>query len=162
MFSSTPSLARAGLTNSRISACGTAVAATLRLSAWAEKAARAANAAISFFIVKLLVGCVRSPAGNRYSAILCAPWGTLFSGKVHHQLVADGLQNLYQHQQEDHRHRHHVRLITLITVTYGQVAEAAAANQAAHGGVGHQGNCRHGDGGDDAGQRLGQDRKSVV
>src|SRR3989338_8760663 len=64
---------------------------TLAPCGWAEKAARAANAAISFFIVKLLVGCVRRPAGNRYPAVLCAPWGTLFSGKVHHQLVADGL-----------------------------------------------------------------------
>lgn len=39
------------------------------------------------------------------------------------QSVADGLQNLHQHQQQYDRHEHHIVLEALITITNRQVAQ---------------------------------------
>ena len=50
---------------------------------------------------------------------------------MHHQPVANGLQNLHQNQQQHHCDDHHVRLKTLVAEADSQVAQAAAAVVAA-------------------------------
>src|SRR5690606_3981916 len=107
-----------------------------------------------FLHVQLLVGW---GAGSGGWPVARSSSG-LFAREMDHQAVADHLQHLHQDQQEDDGDRHHVRLVTLVAVAHGQVAETAAADQAAHGGVGNQGDGGHRGGGDQPRQGLRQQR----
>ncbi|MNO62038.1 hypothetical protein D3C76_527040 [compost metagenome] len=74
------------------------------------------------------------------------------------QFVADALQHLHQHQQQDHGDNHHVGLETLVAEANRQIAEATGTDHAGHGGVRDEGNGRHGNGREDTWASLGQQR----
>src|SRR3546814_11908015 len=84
-------------------------------------------------VLYLLVSCMilRPPISTRTDTLF--PYTTLFrsfigreslfSREMHNQVIAHGLQDLDQHQQQHHRDHHHIGLETLVTETDRQVAQ---------------------------------------
>ena len=68
---------------------------------------------------------------------------------------AHALKQLHQQDQNDHRHQHHQVLIAVVAVVDGDLAQAAAADDATHGGVAKNGGQRDGDILDQGGNALG-------
>ena len=64
---------------------------------------------------------------------------------LHGQLGAHRLEQLHQQNQQDHRRKHHQVFIPVIAVVDGDLAQAAAADDAAHGGVAQNGSQGDGD-----------------
>src|SRR5690606_25101385 len=103
MSSSTPSFSRAGFTNSRSSAWGTGVAATLSVSAWtaevANKAAKAnAAAGASFF----------------NDMVFSRRTNSLFTIQPCDEAIAEHLKHLHHDDEYHHGHEHHIGLVALV------------------------------------------------
>ena len=77
---------------------------------------------------------LRRPFGacQRMAGSLIIYESFLFPGKMHNQLVAYGLQDLHQHQQQHHRDHHYISLETLVTEADRQVAQATGTDHTGH------------------------------
>src|SRR5690606_14595326 len=87
------------------------------------------------------------PAGLRRMTVVQAP----------RQRVAGHLHQLHQHDEDDDGLDHDVAPEPLVAVADRQVAEAAAADGARHGGIAHQAHRGDGEAQDQGGEALGQE-----
>src|SRR5271156_6793166 len=119
--------------NSRISAWGTAEAATFRTSSAAAPCAAEAM--------------MNAKAMRRLSMAFLRFWGIGVStvAQARHQAVAGELNQLHEQDEDGDGDHHHRGIETLIAVAHREVAEPPAADDAGHGRVADQGNRRHGD-----------------
>ncbi|KAG1340706.1 hypothetical protein G6F61_014892 [Rhizopus arrhizus] len=82
---------------------------------------------------------IHEVAGQRPAlpALCRAPPGApLLAAVMRDQAVAEHLQQLHQHQQQDHGDQGHVGVRTLVAVAERQVAQATGAARTAHRGQG--------------------------
>src|SRR6185312_5166085 len=143
MRRSRPSARSRGLTNSRISACGTADAAIVNI--WAYPVLAAARPTRR----------VRQERRNRNMKVCLWPGlATSAVTEAGNQPVAEHLDELNQQDEDRHRYEHHRCVETLVAIAHGQIAQASAANHARHGGVANQGDGGDDDGSEDSGQSL--------
>ena len=70
--------------------------------------------------------------------------------------VADALDDLDDHDEHDDGNDHDLVHATVVAIAHGNVAEAARADGAGHGGVAENGDEHDGHAANDRGQRLGQ------
>src|SRR5690348_8549474 len=122
---------------SRISACGTGEAPTtsgLDVSADAPLAG-AGSSSPQATTPTARAAAVRASAMRRIGFL---SWGGVLRLRVREaagEPVARPLQELHQHDEDDHGGDRHLGLVALVAVADGHVAEASAADGAGHRGV---------------------------